>query len=93
MALKELAGNVLATLPWISPYVQRGAPMKKEQKAPSTRRIDLSKTKLLSPYGRNAADALKVGSKVGAASKVGLSKLGLSKAGLINNLRPVASEK
>ncbi len=59
--------------------------MQKDQKAPATRRIDLSNCKLLSPYGRNAADDLKVHSKVGGIVKIGLS----TKVGVLNKPRAV----
>jgi hypothetical protein len=44
--------------------------MQNDQKAPVTRRIDLSNCKLLSPYGRNGADALKVGLKFGKVGQL-----------------------
>lgn len=51
--------------------------LQKDQNTLVTRRIDLSNCKLLSPYGRNAADSLKVDAKVGEIVKIGLiSKIG-----------------
>jgi hypothetical protein len=43
------------------------------EKAPATRRIDLSNCKLLSTYGRNAADSMKNDQiKIGALVKPGI---------------------
>jgi hypothetical protein len=69
--------------------------MQKDQQAPATRRIDLSNCKLLSPYGRNAADSLKVDVKVGGLVKEGVViKTGLiNKFGLITKLSPVSSAR
>jgi hypothetical protein len=63
--------------------------MQNDKKTPATRRIDLSNCKLLSPYGRNAADTLKVDTKVGGIIKVGV----ISKFGLITKLSPVSSAR
>jgi hypothetical protein len=63
--------------------------MQNDQKTGKTGRIDLSNCKLLSPYGRNAADALKVGPKVGQSVKIGV----ISKFGLITKLSPVKSAR
>jgi hypothetical protein len=66
--------------------------MQNDQKAPATRRIDLSNSKLLSTYGRNLAEAIKNQEvKVGQLVKPGvlvkegiLSKIGfLTKIGVI----------
>jgi hypothetical protein len=63
--------------------------MQNDKKTPATRRIDLSNCKLLSPYGRNAADTLKVDNKVGGIIKVGV----INKFGLITKLSPVSSAR
>ena len=63
--------------------------MKKDEKAPAARRIDLSNCKLLSPYGRNAADSVKVDSKVGGIIKTGVA----IKIGQIIKLSPVSSAR
>jgi hypothetical protein len=58
--------------------------MQNNQKAPSARRIDLSKCKLLSTYGRNPADS--TGDShimIGPLTKPGIVKVGLVKTGLI----------
>jgi len=49
-----------------------------DKNAPVSRRIDLSKCKLLSTYGRSLADAKEDGVKIGAPVKTGvLTKLGI----------------
>jgi hypothetical protein len=49
-----------------------------DKNAPATRRIDLSKCKLLSTYGRSLADSKEDGVKVGAPVKTGvLTKYGI----------------
>lgn len=53
--------------------------MSNDQKAPITRRIDLSNCKLLSPYGQNIADRLKIDAKAGMIQKIGF----LNKPGII----------
>jgi hypothetical protein len=53
--------------------------MRKDQKKSAARRIDLSNCKLLAPYGRNGADSLKVGTKVGEIVKIG----GMVKPGIM----------
>ena len=58
--------------------------MQKDEKTPGSLRIDLSNCKLLSPYGRNAADSIKVDAKVGGIVKIGL----LTKPGVI--IKPTA---
>jgi hypothetical protein len=48
-----------------------------DKNAPTTRRIDLSKCKLLSTYGRNLADSKEEAVKVGGLVKPGvLTKIG-----------------
>jgi hypothetical protein len=53
-----------------------------EKNAPATRRIDLSKCKLLSTYGRNLADSKEDGVKVGALVKPGI----LTKTGILTKI-------
>ena len=59
--------------------------MQNDQKAPATRRIDLSNCKLLSAYGRSAVDSNCMPTKIGALIKPGLlNKFGvLIKSGQI----------
>lgn len=63
--------------------------MEKGQQTLPARRIDLSKCKLLAPYGRNAADSLVVGPKIGGIIKTGI----LGKIGTIVKLSPVSSRR
>ena len=53
-----------------------------ENEKPSvTRRIDLSKCKLLSTYGRDLVDSTTDKVKVGTPIKTGFNKVGLNKVG------------
>jgi hypothetical protein len=80
-----MAFDVLSNGRACSHFQNRGDLMQSKKDMPSTRRIDLSNCKLLSTYGRNAADSFKADIvKVGGLIKRGvLIKIGqLRKPGL-----------